>query len=43
MQNGFTQYKETAKHRPDHTDIEKSTTDETPRRDVLQPTWFSQL
>lgn len=43
MQNGFTQYKEAAKHRPGHTDIDKSPKDETPKRDVLQTTQFLSL
>lgn len=43
MQNVFTLYKEAAKHRLGHTDIDKSPTDETPKRDVLHPTQFAQL
>lgn len=32
MQNSFTEYQEAAKHRPGHTDIDKSPVDGTPKR-----------
>lgn len=42
MQNGFKQYKQAAKHRHGHTDIDKNPIDETPQKDVLSlPSFLS--